>query len=182
MDAAPNLITIEGHEGAPLPPLPVKTWTASPHRTSMLHDGKPVRGVASNFMCDLKVGDKVDVIGPSGASFLMPNHPKSHIVMICTGTGSAPMRAMTASARGAPALGNVLSRGGHLGLEASVQVHGADVGAGGVVLIAAHPAAGVARGGATHGQRQALITHAVDAARQGQGGAKLLHAAAVGVG
>jgi benzoyl-CoA 2,3-dioxygenase component A len=25
----------------------------------------------------------------------MPNHPKSHIVMICTGTGSAPMRAMT---------------------------------------------------------------------------------------
>jgi benzoyl-CoA 2,3-epoxidase subunit A len=59
------------------------------------HQGKPVRGVASNFMCDLKVGDKVDVIGPFGASFLMPNHPKSHIVMICTGTGSAPMRAMT---------------------------------------------------------------------------------------
>jgi benzoyl-CoA 2,3-epoxidase subunit A len=59
------------------------------------HHGKPVRGVASNFMCDLKVGDKVDVIGPFGASFLMPNHPKSHIVMICTGTGSAPMRAMT---------------------------------------------------------------------------------------
>jgi benzoyl-CoA 2,3-dioxygenase component A len=25
----------------------------------------------------------------------MPNHPRSHIVMICTGTGSAPMRAMT---------------------------------------------------------------------------------------
>jgi benzoyl-CoA 2,3-epoxidase subunit A len=59
------------------------------------HSGKPVRGVASNFMCDLKVGDKVEVIGPFGASFLMPNHPKSHIVMICTGTGSAPMRAMT---------------------------------------------------------------------------------------
>ncbi len=59
------------------------------------HDGKPVRGVASNYMCDLKVGDKVEVIGPFGASFLMPNHPKSHIVMICTGTGSAPMRAMT---------------------------------------------------------------------------------------
>jgi benzoyl-CoA 2,3-epoxidase subunit A len=59
------------------------------------HQGRPVRGVASNFMCDLKVGDKVDVIGPFGASFLMPNHPKSHIVMICTGTGSAPMRAMT---------------------------------------------------------------------------------------
>ena len=59
------------------------------------HQGKPVRGVGSNYMCDLKVGDKVQVIGPFGSSFLMPNHPKSHIVMICTGTGSAPMRAMT---------------------------------------------------------------------------------------
>jgi benzoyl-CoA 2,3-dioxygenase component A len=59
------------------------------------HQGRPVRGVASNYMCDLKKGDKVQVIGPFGASFLMPNHPRSHIVMICTGTGSAPMRAMT---------------------------------------------------------------------------------------
>ncbi|MDN4592150.1 benzoyl-CoA 2,3-epoxidase subunit BoxA [Xenophilus aerolatus] len=59
------------------------------------HKGRPVRGVASNYMCDLEVGDKVQVIGPFGASFLMPNHPRSHVVMICTGTGSAPMRAMT---------------------------------------------------------------------------------------
>jgi len=59
------------------------------------HQGQPVRGVASNYMCDLQVGDQVQVIGPFGTSFLMPNHPKSHIVMICTGTGSAPMRAMT---------------------------------------------------------------------------------------
>lgn len=59
------------------------------------HQGKPVRGIGSNYMCDLQVGDKVQVIGPFGASFLMPNHPRSSIVMICTGTGSAPMRAMT---------------------------------------------------------------------------------------
>jgi len=59
------------------------------------HQGRPVRGVASNFVCDLQVGDTVQVIGPFGTSFLMPNHPKSNIVMICTGTGSAPMRAMT---------------------------------------------------------------------------------------
>jgi benzoyl-CoA 2,3-dioxygenase component A len=59
------------------------------------HQGDAVRGVGSNFMCDLKVGDTVQVIGPFGASFLAPNHPRSHIVMICTGTGSAPMRAMT---------------------------------------------------------------------------------------
>jgi benzoyl-CoA 2,3-dioxygenase component A len=56
--------------------------------------GNAVRGVASNYLCDLKVGDQVQVIGPFGTSFLMPNHPGSHIVMICTGTGAAPMRAM----------------------------------------------------------------------------------------
>lgn len=59
------------------------------------HQGNPVRGAASNYMCDLKVGDSVQVVGPFGSSFLMPNHPRSNIVMICTGTGSAPMRAMT---------------------------------------------------------------------------------------
>ena len=57
--------------------------------------GQPLPGVASNYLCDLQVGDTVQVIGPFGASFLMPNHPRSSIVMICTGTGSAPMRAMT---------------------------------------------------------------------------------------
>ena len=59
------------------------------------HDGKPVQGVCSNYLCDVKVGDTIQVIGPFGSSFLMPNHPKSNIVMICTGTGSAPMRGMT---------------------------------------------------------------------------------------
>jgi benzoyl-CoA 2,3-dioxygenase component A len=59
------------------------------------HQGQPVRGVASNYLCDLQVHDKCQVIGPFGTSFLMPNHPRSNIVMICTGTGSAPMRAMT---------------------------------------------------------------------------------------
>ena len=59
------------------------------------YDGKPVNGVASNYMCDLARGDSIDIIGPFGDSFLMPNHPKSKLVMICTGTGSAPMRAMT---------------------------------------------------------------------------------------
>ena len=59
------------------------------------HEGKHVHGVCSNYLCDVKVGDAIQVIGPFGSSFLMPNHPKSNIVMICTGTGSAPMRGMT---------------------------------------------------------------------------------------
>ena len=52
-------------------------------------------GIASNYLCDLKVGDKVQVTGPFGATFLMPNDPNSSILMICTGTGSAPFRAFT---------------------------------------------------------------------------------------
>jgi benzoyl-CoA 2,3-dioxygenase component A len=64
-------------------------------RVTRDRDGNPVRGVASNFLCDLKKGDQVKVAGPFGASFLMPNHPGANLVMICTGTGSAPMRAMT---------------------------------------------------------------------------------------
>ena len=59
------------------------------------HHGQPARGVASNYLCDLKKGDTVQVTGPYGASFLMPNHPGASLLMICTGTGSAPMRAMT---------------------------------------------------------------------------------------
>lgn len=59
------------------------------------HSGQPVQGVGSNYMCDLQIGDTVQVTGPFGSSFLMPNHPRSNIIMICTGTGSAPMRAMT---------------------------------------------------------------------------------------
>ncbi len=52
-------------------------------------------GVCSNYLCDLKKGESVEVIGPFGTTFLMPNHPGSHLLMICTGTGSAPMRGMT---------------------------------------------------------------------------------------
>ena len=64
-------------------------------RVTVDHGGQPVRGVASNYLCDLEKGDTVRVVGPFGASFLMPNHAGAHLMMICTGTGSAPMRAMT---------------------------------------------------------------------------------------
>ena len=64
-------------------------------RVTADHDGQAAHGVASNYLCDLKKGDKVNVVGPYGTSFLMPNHPGSNLLMICTGTGSAPMRAMT---------------------------------------------------------------------------------------
>ncbi len=64
-------------------------------RVTIDHEGRPVRGVCSNYLCDLDRGDKVRVVGPFGSTFLMPNHSPTHLLMICTGTGSAPMRAMT---------------------------------------------------------------------------------------
>jgi benzoyl-CoA 2,3-dioxygenase component A len=64
-------------------------------RVLLEEEGKQIKGVASNYLCDLQKGDKVQVTGPFGDRFLMPNHQGSNLVMICTGTGAAPMRAMT---------------------------------------------------------------------------------------
>ncbi|MDD9908633.1 MAG: benzoyl-CoA 2,3-epoxidase subunit BoxA [Ahrensia sp.] len=52
-------------------------------------------GVCSNYVCDLEKGDKVNVTGPFGATFLLPSDPDARLLMICTGTGSAPMRSFT---------------------------------------------------------------------------------------
>jgi len=52
-------------------------------------------GRCSNYLCDLKKGDTVSLTGPFGSTFLMPNDPAAHLLMICTGTGSAPFRAFT---------------------------------------------------------------------------------------
>ena len=52
-------------------------------------------GLCSSYLCRLKVGEQVQVVGPFGATFLMPNDPNADILMVCTGTGSAPFRAFT---------------------------------------------------------------------------------------
>ena len=53
------------------------------------------KGVCSNYLCDLPRGAKLEVTGPFGATFLMPDDPAANISMICTGTGSAPFRGFT---------------------------------------------------------------------------------------
>lgn len=53
------------------------------------------QGLCSNYLCDLVAGDQVELVGPFGNTFLMPNDPNANILMICTGTGSAPFRGFT---------------------------------------------------------------------------------------
>jgi len=68
-------------------------------RVTQDYGGAAAHGVCSNYLCDLAKNDTVRVIGPFGHTFLMPNHPRANLIMICTGTGSAPMRAMTERSR-----------------------------------------------------------------------------------
>ncbi|GFH53705.1 chloroplast ferredoxin dependent NADH oxireductase [Chaetoceros tenuissimus] len=51
------------------------------------------KGVCSNFLCDTKAGDEVQMTGPAGKVMLMPEEdPKTDLIMVATGTGIAPYR------------------------------------------------------------------------------------------
>lgn len=50
-------------------------------------------GVASNYLANLRPGDKVQVaVRPSNAAFHPPPDPLTPLVMFCAGSGLAPMR------------------------------------------------------------------------------------------
>ncbi|MEL6498713.1 MAG: hypothetical protein AAF937_05620 [Planctomycetota bacterium] len=52
-------------------------------------------GVASNYLCNLQVGDEVRVTGPSGKKFLLPENAADwNYLFFATGTGIAPFRGM----------------------------------------------------------------------------------------
>lgn len=53
------------------------------------------KGICSNYVCDLVKGAEIQITGPFGSTFLMPNDASARMLMICTGTGSAPFRAFT---------------------------------------------------------------------------------------
>jgi ferredoxin--NADP+ reductase len=57
--------------------------------------GRLFLGVASNYLCDLRPGDRVRLTGPSGKRFVLPAAPEQHdYVFFATGTGIAPFRGM----------------------------------------------------------------------------------------
>ncbi|KFK44126.1 hypothetical protein AALP_AA1G219100 [Arabis alpina] len=54
--------------------------------------GEVVKGVCSNFLCDLTPGSAVKLTGPVGKEMLMPKDPNATVIMLATGTGIAPFR------------------------------------------------------------------------------------------
>eukprot|EP00250_Pteridium_aquilinum_P019787 c24571_g1_i2 orf=215-1354(+) len=70
-----------------------KTVSLCVKRLVYLNDkGEEVKGVCSNFLCDLKPGSEVAITGPVGKEMLMPTDPNATVIMLATGTGIAPFR------------------------------------------------------------------------------------------
>ncbi len=105
-----------GFDGAGKPHLPRLYSISSPRdgerpktNNISLTVKREEHGICSNHVCDLERDDEVVLVGPFGSTFLMPNDPDANIIMICTGTGSAPFRAFTMQRqRTAPDLANKL--------------------------------------------------------------------------
>jgi ferredoxin--NADP+ reductase len=55
--------------------------------------GEQYPGVASNYLCDAKVGDIIKITGPYKSPFNIPTDTSNNLLMIGTGTGIAPFRA-----------------------------------------------------------------------------------------
>ncbi|MBF0263949.1 MAG: oxidoreductase [Gammaproteobacteria bacterium] len=55
--------------------------------------GEQEAGIASNYLCNLKQGDEINLTGPYGDAFKIPKDPDSNLLMIGSGTGIAPFRA-----------------------------------------------------------------------------------------
>lgn len=47
---------------------------------------------ASDFLCGLRPGDEVALTGPFGSTFLLPDDPRSNLILVGTGTGVSPFR------------------------------------------------------------------------------------------
>jgi len=57
------------------------------------YSGEKYAGIASNFLCDRKAGDRFVIAGPYHVPFQIPEDRTSPLLMIGMGTGIAPFRA-----------------------------------------------------------------------------------------
>jgi len=55
--------------------------------------GQRYEGKASNYLCDLRKGDTVTLVGPYHLAFTLPKERDANLLMIGLGTGIAPFRA-----------------------------------------------------------------------------------------
>lgn len=57
-------------------------------------NGEQYVGVNSNYLCDRKPGDTLDITGPFGMPFAVPEDKSANLFLIGMGTGIAPFRAL----------------------------------------------------------------------------------------
>ena len=58
------------------------------------YSGERFPGIASNFLCDLPVGSELLLGGPVGLPFVIPEDPRTPLLIVGLGTGIAPFRDM----------------------------------------------------------------------------------------
>lgn len=58
------------------------------------YSGERYPGVASNYLCDLAPGAEVTLAGPFGLAFPVPDEHDANLILIGSGTGIAPFRAL----------------------------------------------------------------------------------------
>jgi ferredoxin--NADP+ reductase len=65
-------------------------------RCSYIDDfnGEEYKGVASNYLCDMRVDDALQFAGPVGYPFVIPEDKTADILMLGMGTGIAPFRTL----------------------------------------------------------------------------------------
>jgi ferredoxin--NADP+ reductase len=57
------------------------------------YSGERFEGIASNYICDRKPGDTLEITGPYGYAFEVPEDNDANLILIGAGTGIAPFRA-----------------------------------------------------------------------------------------
>ena len=55
--------------------------------------GEMHKGIASNYLCDRKPGDRISITGPHRLPFVVPEDKTANLILIGMGTGIAPFRA-----------------------------------------------------------------------------------------